>query len=124
MVKWERALLQIPVMKLIFDFLCREVVGGELEGVEDVWQFLGCPSTLSGREVDNNGTPVFCTLKALHVSLVMIGPYILGVLSDTSESSANATSAGLADRAMGPGVWTKRRLGAASGGRRWEGLRR
>ena len=88
--KWERDVLQTPMMKLIFEYLCREA-----EGFKDVSMFLACSSTLSGREFDENGTPVFRTLEAFHVSLVLAGPYILGVLSDTSESSASATSAGL-----------------------------
>ena len=81
------------MMKRIFEYLCR----GE-EGAEDVSRFLGCSSTLSGREFDENGTPVFRTLKAFHVSLIIAGPYIIGVLSDTSESSASATSAGLSPK--------------------------
>ena len=81
------------MMKRIFEYLCR----GE-EGAEDVSRFLGCSSTLSGREFDENGTPVFRTLKAFHVSIVIAGSYILGVLSDTSESSASATSAGLSPK--------------------------
>ena len=90
MVKWERALLQIPVMKLIFGFL-----RGEAKGVKDFSQFLGCSSTLSGRELDENGKPVFRTLKRFHRSLIIGGPYVLGVLSDTSESSASPTIPGL-----------------------------
>ena len=90
MTKWERDVLHTPMMKLIFEYLCRKT-----EGSEEVSKFLGCSSTLSGREFDENGTPVFRTLQAFHMSLDIAGPYILGVLSDTSESSASATSAGL-----------------------------
>ena len=50
-------------MKLIFEILCRVVEGAELDGVEDVWQFLGCSITFSGREFDENDTPVFRELK-------------------------------------------------------------
>ena len=79
MVKWERALLQIPVMKLIFENLCRVVEGAELDGVEDVWQFLGCSSTLSGREFDENETPVFRELKRFNLIIAYGNPHFLGL---------------------------------------------
>ena len=62
---------------------------------EDVSRFWGCSSPLLGRGLDENGKPVFRTLERAHESIVSGAPYVLGVLSDTSESSASPTSPGL-----------------------------
>ena len=69
-------------MTLNFEYLCREC-----DGAADVSRFLGCSSTLSGRELDENGKPVFRTLERFHESIVSGGPYVLGVLSDTLSKS-------------------------------------
>ena len=59
--KWERDVLHTQMMTLIFEYLCRETEGGP-----DASRFLCCSSTLSGRELDDNGNPVFRTLERFH----------------------------------------------------------
>ena len=56
--QWERDVLHTPMMNLIGEYLCCFSAG-----VPDASRFLRCSSTLSGRELDVSGVPVFRTLE-------------------------------------------------------------
>ena len=61
--KWERDVLHTPMMNLIGEYLCCFSELLEQSEVLALLRFLRCSSTLSGRELDVSGVPVFRTLE-------------------------------------------------------------